>query len=190
MARGRMLEPDSVKEAKQRFIVSGDPVRGWIDEKATLAPKAWSSRSALLASYRDHCSESGGRALGASQFYSRLDQIAGLRAAKRMGTRGYSGITLEGGDPWEGQEGAPEPAPNVPPGDAPSPAETPFEPDLGAEGALSTHSLPSEPATKEKAVGKESGKNLPLLPLGLNRCPEGYASVQHPTLCQCDWRES
>lgn len=206
MARGRMLEPESVTEAKQRFIVSGDAVRGWLDEVVTLAPKAWTARTELYESYRKHASETGSKAISTRQFYARMDQIASLRAVKRQGTRGYQGASLDVRDapldPWQeeieagavsGAEGAGSGflplnvPPNVPANASPSPAETAPGGEMGAGGAGFTHSLPPVHAREEnQGAGKaESGPNLPLLP---PRCPEGFAGNQHPGLCGCGWR--
>ena len=112
MARGRLLEPPSVAEAKRAFIVAGDRVRAWLDEDAVLDPEAWTPRTPLFHSFSRYAEGGAGKPLSAQEFYNRLDQIAGLRATKRAGVRGYLGVSLTVGT-GQGAEGAGLSLPNA-----------------------------------------------------------------------------
>lgn len=112
MDRGRLSEPTSVAEAKRAFIVAGDRVRAWLDEGTVLDPAAWTPRTALFNAFRTHCDGSAGRPLSSTEFYQRLDQIAGLRAAKIKGERGYAGVVIPAVN-GQGAEGAGLPLPNA-----------------------------------------------------------------------------
>lgn len=112
MDRGRLPEPASVAEAKRAFIVAGDRVRAWVDEDTTRDPEAWTPRTVLFNAFRAYAEGSAGRPLSASEFYQRLDQIAGVRTAKRGGERGYVGIRHPGNGS-EGAQGADSVLPNA-----------------------------------------------------------------------------
>jgi P4 family phage/plasmid primase-like protien len=111
MARGRLPEPASVAEAKRAFIVAGDRVRAWLDEDARLDPDAWTPRSALFNAFRSYAEGGAGKPLSASEFYQRLGQVVGVRAAKR-GVHGFVGVRLLD-HRTEGAQGAGLPLPNA-----------------------------------------------------------------------------
>lgn len=95
MCRGRLPEPQSVRDAKTRFILSGDQVRAWIDEECVVGPDAWTPGTALFRSYSAcNWEDRGARALSRREFYNRLAQVGGITEAKRRGTRGYKGLRL------------------------------------------------------------------------------------------------
>lgn len=97
MKRGRLPEPQSVTEAKRRFVLSGDQVRAWLDEECVLEPDAWSPGTELFGSYLEcNWEDRGAKVLSRREFYNRLAQVGGITEAKRRGTRGYRGIRVRG----------------------------------------------------------------------------------------------
>lgn len=94
LKRGQFQEPESVKEAKEAFVAASDTVRGWISEQCTLDPKSWQSRTELYSAYQLHPLTQGSKLLSGREFYNRLEQVSGIVAAKRQGTRGFKGIKL------------------------------------------------------------------------------------------------
>lgn len=92
MRRGRLPEPTSVADAKRAFIVAGDRVRAWLDEDAELNPSAWTNRVELFNRFAEHADDAS-RPMSRQEFYQRLGQVAGVRAAKR-GVHGFVGVRL------------------------------------------------------------------------------------------------
>ena len=96
MARGRLPEPDSVREAKSQFVAAADAVRAWVTARCTFDPDEWIPRTKLYRAYVNDEDEGGGKRLSPHEFYNRVGQIGGIRAAIRDGVRGFAGITLAG----------------------------------------------------------------------------------------------
>jgi P4 family phage/plasmid primase-like protien len=123
MARGRLPEPESVREAKRAFVAASDAVRSWLDEYCTVDPHAWTARTALYSAYRAHADEAGAKRLSAREFYSRIEQINGVWPATRRGERGFTGIALNGVQRvQEVQVDIPPPATRGKKGDKPAPS--------------------------------------------------------------------
>jgi putative DNA primase/helicase len=92
--RGRLPEPESLREAKTAFVAASDVVRSWFEERCILDPYAWTARTDLYRDYVRHADDSGARQLSAREFYNRLAQINNVRPAGRNGTRGFAGVRL------------------------------------------------------------------------------------------------
>jgi len=129
MARGRLPEPDSVRAAKQQFVAASDAVRAWLDDDCTLDTEAWTERRRLYTAYRAAAEDTGAKLLSAREFYSRIEQVAGVWALKRNGQRGFAGIDLNSGH--LGQVGQVDLLPNASHGKK------------GAESALSAPTAPT-----------------------------------------------
>ena len=122
MARGRLPEPESVRQAKAAFVTASDAVRSWLDEHCQLDPDAWTPRTDLYRTYRWHTGDDGAKQLSTREFYSRLEQVSGIRLTTRQGTRGFAGVRLLNASGWlsgaqhgaEGAEGAGSPTPDRP----------------------------------------------------------------------------
>ena len=95
MERGRFLEPKSVTEAKAAFITASDSVRCWIEENCERHPDAWVKRTELYVAFWSQSISEGPKSLSKRQFYSRVEQIAGISKATRDGYEGYKGIGLK-----------------------------------------------------------------------------------------------
>ncbi|OBK51436.1 hypothetical protein A5657_18130 [Mycobacterium kubicae] len=98
MKRGHLAIPPSVAEAKQQFILASDSVRSWIDSYCVLKSGVFTSRTELFSAYQTDTALDGTKQLSNREFYSRVEQIAGIDAHKRDGVRGFRGIrrkTLE-----------------------------------------------------------------------------------------------
>lgn len=96
MKRGRLPEPDSVREAKQRFIVASDAVRSWLDDQCAFEPDAWTDRTLLYAAYARYTHDNGAKLLSAREFYSRLEQVNGLSPSRQARGRGFKGVKISG----------------------------------------------------------------------------------------------
>jgi putative DNA primase/helicase len=94
MERGRLPEPESVKQAKSMFILASDGVRNWLDEHCVLDPNAWTPRTTMHRNYRLDADGSGAKSLSAHNFYNRVEQINGIYLTTRNGVRGFSGVRL------------------------------------------------------------------------------------------------
>lgn len=96
MARGQFEQPDSVVEATQRFRLDTDPTAEWIEERTVQIDGGWSTVKDLYHDYEIWSFENGRRAVAASNLYSRIDGLDGVRRAKRHGgIRGFEGLLLE-----------------------------------------------------------------------------------------------
>jgi phage/plasmid-associated DNA primase len=100
MARGRLLEPQSVLDEKAKFVTASDAVRAWLDENCTLVPDCFEPRTNLYRNYSNQAQLDGGKRLSAREFYNRLEQINGVTERKRHGERGFLGIRLLTGYGW------------------------------------------------------------------------------------------
>lgn len=96
MKRGRLPEPDSVSEAKKRFIVASDAVRSWLDDQCVLDPDAWTDRTVLYRAYGIQTEGNGAKRLSAREFYARLEQVNGLTGVRKSHGRGFEGVRLIG----------------------------------------------------------------------------------------------
>lgn len=94
MARGRLPEPTSVRQAKQAFVTSSDAIRSWVDQRCVLHNDDWTPRADLYKAYCLTVFSDGSRRLSAREFYARLEQIGGIAHTKRRGERGMVGIRL------------------------------------------------------------------------------------------------
>lgn len=95
MKRGRLPEPDSMREAKARFVTSSDVVRSWLDDQCALDIDAWTPRTDLYRAYRGHTASDGSKQLSGREFYNRIGQVNGIWEAGRQGTRGFKGVRLK-----------------------------------------------------------------------------------------------
>jgi putative DNA primase/helicase len=100
MARGRLLEPQSVLDMKAKFVVASDAVRAWLDENCALVPKWFEARTPLHRHYSNQAQLDGAKRLSAREFYNRLEQINGITEHKRDGVRGFLGIRLMTTNYW------------------------------------------------------------------------------------------
>lgn len=142
IARGRLPEPKTVREAKAAFVAASDAVRSWLDEECVVDREAWTPRKTLYYAYSNHAEGDGSKRLSAREFYQRVDQINAVRSTTRQGTRGFTGVRLRTIGDWtadhgpggaEGAEGAGSPPPNhahrgkgtKPAPSAPCPASSP-----------------------------------------------------------------
>lgn len=100
MARGRLLEPQSVLDVKAKFVVSSDAVRAWLDENCTRDPRWFEARTGLYHNYSNQAVLDGAKRLSGREFYNRLEQINGITAHKRDGVRGFLGIRLLTANYW------------------------------------------------------------------------------------------
>ena len=94
MARGHLLIPPSVAEAKHQFILASDAVRAWIDGFCVIDPAAFTVRTDLFDAYQNDTLLDGTRQLSNREFYNRIEQIAGISSHKQHGVRGFKGIRL------------------------------------------------------------------------------------------------
>lgn len=94
MARGRFAELQSLTDAKAAFVVASDAIRAWVDEFCELDYTAWEPRTAVYSAYIRHASQYGAKPLGQREFYNRIEQIDGIYATGRKGTRGFTGVRL------------------------------------------------------------------------------------------------
>ncbi len=95
MKRGRLLEPNPIREAKATFIAASDTVRSWVCEQCNLEPDAWASNTRLWNTFHNYDSD-GGKTLSRREFYNRLEQIGGITRVRR-GVDGFKGIELKPG---------------------------------------------------------------------------------------------
>jgi phage/plasmid-associated DNA primase len=96
MERGRLLEPNSVQDAKKQFISSSDGVRHFVDSECELDPGAWTLKTNLYHAYSHHANESGSKVMSNREFYNRIEQINGVQDHRKTAGRGYQGIRLIG----------------------------------------------------------------------------------------------
>lgn len=96
LARGRLQEPASVREAKKQFIASSDTLRHFVDENCELDPDAWVDRGKLYHAYSTHAHDNGSKVMSNREFYNRIEQIHGVQAHRKTGARGFKGIRLIG----------------------------------------------------------------------------------------------
>lgn len=97
MDRGRLPEPESVKEAKHEFIVASDPVRAWLADRAELDGSTFTIRTVLAKDYKNWCEVNDARSMSATELYSRLDTVSAITRKTINGSRGYRGIALKEG---------------------------------------------------------------------------------------------
>jgi putative DNA primase/helicase len=95
MERGRLPEPDSVKDAKHEFIVASDPVRAWLADRADLDGSTFTIRTVLAKDYKAWCEANDARSMSATELYSRLDTVSAISRKTINGSRGYRGIALK-----------------------------------------------------------------------------------------------
>lgn len=95
MARGGFELTETARNAQADFERRVDQVRFWLseDERICRTDDHWSARTELYIAYKSWANANGVGQLKAPEFYDRL-QAAGLRPAKRAGTRGYAGIAV------------------------------------------------------------------------------------------------
>jgi P4 family phage/plasmid primase-like protien len=97
MARGNFADLPSLAAAKHEFVVASDAVRAWLDECCVLDAAAWTPRTDLYRAYAMSTGRDGGKQLGAREFYNRVEQVGGIVATMRGGTRGFRGVQIGAG---------------------------------------------------------------------------------------------
>jgi P4 family phage/plasmid primase-like protien len=97
MARGNFADLPSLAEAKHAFVLASDAIRAWIDECCVLDAAAWTPRTDLYRAYAMSTGRDGGKQLGAREFYNRVEQVGGIVATMRGGTRGFRGVQIGAG---------------------------------------------------------------------------------------------
>ena len=95
-ARGRLLEPQSVRDTKRKFIAASDAVRNFVDEDCELDHDAWVERGMLYRAFARHASDNGARPMSNREFYNRIGQISGVREHRKTSGRGFQGVRLKG----------------------------------------------------------------------------------------------
>lgn len=96
MKRGRLSEPESVRQAKKGFIASSDTLRHFVSENCELDPNAWTERGNLYRAYSRHAAENGAKQMSNREFYNRIEQIGGVSEKRKTDGRGFQGIKLIG----------------------------------------------------------------------------------------------
>jgi len=96
MKRGRLSEPESVRQAKKGFIASSDTLRHFVSENCELDPNAWTERGNLYRAYSRHATENGAKQMSNREFYNRIEQIGGVSEKRKTDGRGFQGIKLIG----------------------------------------------------------------------------------------------
>jgi P4 family phage/plasmid primase-like protien len=100
MRRGRLPQPGSVADTKDRFVLDSDRVRGWLADNCEFGPDYWTKTSSLWDAY--HFGTGGEKdSLGRTEFYLRLDQIGDVQRKKRRGVWGYLGVRLRERSPGD-----------------------------------------------------------------------------------------
>lgn len=96
ISRGRFELPSSVVEATDAFRHGADPVRGYASAQLISGNELWVSRKEMFEHYEKWANENDQEKLSTRDFYSKIEDIAELkiRAAKRVGNRGYVGVAL------------------------------------------------------------------------------------------------
>jgi putative DNA primase/helicase len=116
MTRGRFDHGYSAAESHRQFAERSNTVLAWINEECHLDPDHghFYERTVLLDLFRRwHKRESpSAREISAGTFYERLDQVPGVMARKRRGTRGYLGLQLRS-EAMPDMESDDEPAPET-----------------------------------------------------------------------------
>jgi P4 family phage/plasmid primase-like protien len=104
MGRGNFARSESLDGAKTEFVLASDSVRAWLDECCVMEVEAWTPRTDLYKAYLRSSQGDGSRhQLGKREFYNRVEQVQGVVATIRQGTRGFGGIQLRPGwiSGWE-----------------------------------------------------------------------------------------
>lgn len=94
MSRQRFEPTSEVARAGETLAREGDSVRRWLADRCLVDPAGWESAVDLWNAYSFGGGNDGEYQLGRNKFYRRLEQIEGLRRAKRDGERGFEGMTL------------------------------------------------------------------------------------------------
>ena len=95
LERGRLTEPDSVRVAKQRFVLASDSFRAWMDDTCLMDPDGWVPNGALWDAYRYGDVDARHR-LGKNKFFAKVAQVEGIERGQRQGVRGFRGLGLRG----------------------------------------------------------------------------------------------
>jgi putative DNA primase/helicase len=94
---GRFELPDSGREASEEFVRRIDPVRAWLDECCDLDPRhPFTPRTPPYDHYKNWTTDTGHKAVKASEFYDRLENSRSRPAetARDPGLRAGSGRHL------------------------------------------------------------------------------------------------
>lgn len=89
--------PDAVEAATADYRASVDPLRGWIADRCTLAPLAWTAAGVLYDDYKGWALGAVDAPLSARDFGIHLTARLGASSTRRLGgakVRGYLGIGL------------------------------------------------------------------------------------------------
>jgi putative DNA primase/helicase len=101
--RKGLRPPQAVLEATEAYLSAEDSLAAWIDERCDRDPQAWSSLSALFASWSDWAVKAGEVASSQKRFSQTLE-ARGFQLHKRNVGQGFYGlrIRLLGSDdePW------------------------------------------------------------------------------------------
>jgi putative DNA primase/helicase len=101
--REGLRPPRAVLEATEAYLSAEDSLAAWVDERCDRAPQAWSSLSALFASWSDWAVKAGEVADSQKRFSQKLE-ARGFQLHKRNIGQGFYGLLirlLESDDePW------------------------------------------------------------------------------------------
>jgi putative DNA primase/helicase len=101
--RTGLRPPQAVLEATEAYLSAEDSLAAWMDERCDRDPQAWSSLSALFASWSDRAVKAG-EVAGSQKRFSQTLEARGFQLHKRNVGQGFYGlhIRLLGSDdePW------------------------------------------------------------------------------------------
>jgi putative DNA primase/helicase len=101
--REGLRPPRAVLEATEAYLSAEDSLAAWVDERCDRAPQAWSSLSALFASWSDWAVKAG-EVAGSQKRFSQKLEARGFQLHKRNIGQGFYGLRirlLESDDePW------------------------------------------------------------------------------------------
>lgn len=106
-ARGGYIDDERSRSALDDFARHSDRVRLFLYETCTPIDDGFVSRTDLFTAFEEWAKESRRHSLGRHRFYEHVD-IAGYRAAKRAGVRGFVGLEQRHEHEWGPPD---EPAP-------------------------------------------------------------------------------
>ena len=94
--RDRLSPPEAVRVETDEYLVSQDPLGGWIPDCCIVGSTAKAAHAELYASYANYAEREGETAVGPKQFTGLLES-KGFRRGKVANNRGFYGIGLRAG---------------------------------------------------------------------------------------------
>jgi putative DNA primase/helicase len=101
---GKFLTPAASEKAKQEILLSGDPIRGFVDEECEVGPEFTANKDELFDRYQRHCIRVKAYPFSKDKFFSKLKTAVHSIRPVRLGSDGereqaMGGIGLRGQGP-------------------------------------------------------------------------------------------